>query len=865
MMRSALLMLLVSLGLWLPACGEKSAGKAAAKGEEKKEDKDEKDKKIKPISEVTKDAVKTEGLFPVYRDKKTGKAWLELNDKQFGSEFILFTYTENGLAELGHFRGNYHDERVIVFRKEYDKVSVISRNTAYWFDPASPLSRASAANVSDAILAVQKIAGQDEKAGRYLIDADALFLNDNLHQIKYSEPEKKDPKRFTLGKLSTEKTRFAAIKNYPANSDFLVEYVYEEKAPTGKTEEDVTDPRYVSLQLQYSMIAMPANDYKPRFDDERVGYFTTRVTDMTSTSATPYRDLIHRWHLKKKDPAAALSDPVEPITWWMENTTPRELRPTIRAAALQWNKAFEKAGFSNAMVVKEQPDDATWDAGDIRYNVLRWTSSPNPPFGGYGPSMANPRTGQILSSDIMLEWVFVTNKIKYARLWEDTTAAMDRMSGGAPMCCIADQLHTGALTGIHLLKLEGAPDVQKSKILKEGVYYLVLHELGHTLGLNHNMKATTWLDPKKINDEAFTSVNGLAGSVMDYPAANLAPLQSPQGQYYTTTPGPYDLWAIEFGYSDKVDDAPYRKTLLARSTEPGLAFGNDADDMRSPGRGIDPRVNIYDITSDVIGHSADRIRRIRASTNKALDRYTSDGGSYHELRDAFMMLTKDHATTAGVVARYLGGVYVERAAPGQTDAPRPLTPVPTDQQKRAMRVLTEQVFAPDALEAPEKLLAYARLTRRSFDFGEENEDIPLHALLMKIPNAAFDHIFHPKTLARLSDTALYGRPYPLADMLGDLTTAIFYADRTGDVSSIRRMVQAEYVQRLIQVVGTRERSTRYDSLTEAACWGELQKIRLYCNRTDTRWESTTLNHRKYLLWRIENALENNDAPGESPK
>jgi len=122
----------------------------------------------------------------------------------------------------------------------------------------------------------------------------------------------------------------------------------------------------------------------------RIGYFTDQVTDLTSPSPTPYRDLIHRWDLVKKDKNAVLSEPVEPIVWWIENTTPRQLRDTIRNAALAWNEAFEAAGFKNALVVKEQPDDADWDAGDIRYNVLRWTSSPNPPFGGYGPSFVNP-------------------------------------------------------------------------------------------------------------------------------------------------------------------------------------------------------------------------------------------------------------------------------------------------------------------------------------------------------------------------------------------------------------------------------------------------------------------------------------------
>ena len=156
---------------------------------------------------------------------------------------------------------------------------------------------------------------------------------------------------------------------------------------------------------------MPDSNFKARMDDPRVGYFTHQVNDMTSVGALNYRDVIHRWRLEKKDPTALISEPVKPITWWIENTTPKELIPTIKKAGETWNLAFEPLGFKNAVVIKVQPDSATWDAGDIRYNVLRWASSPNPPFGGYGPSFVNPITGEILGADIMLEWVFVTNRI----------------------------------------------------------------------------------------------------------------------------------------------------------------------------------------------------------------------------------------------------------------------------------------------------------------------------------------------------------------------------------------------------------------------------------------------------------------------
>jgi len=199
--------------------------------------------------------------------------------------------------------------------------------------------------------------------------------------------------------------------------------------------------------------------------------------------------LIHRWHLVKKDKNAKLSEPVEPIVWWIENTTPLELRDTIRDAALAWNEAFEVAGFQNALVVKVQPDDADWDAGDIRYNVLRWTSSPNPPFGGYGPSFVNPRTGQILGADVMLEYIFVANRLHVERIF--ASAGLDLEEAEATgqhfdprRCSLGHHLHLSTLFGAEGLQAAGAPAVKTTELIKDSIYYLILHELGHTLGLN---------------------------------------------------------------------------------------------------------------------------------------------------------------------------------------------------------------------------------------------------------------------------------------------------------------------------------------------------------------------------------------------
>jgi hypothetical protein len=531
------------------------------------------------------------------------------------------------------------------------------------------------------------------------------------------------------------------------------------------------------------------------------------------------------------------------------------LRATIRDAALAWNQAFAVAGFKDALVVREQPDDADWDAGDIRYNVLRWAASPNPPFGGYGPSLVNPRTGQILGADIMLEYVFVTRRVRYSSLFE-TVASDSDLPGAMGNCCLGHNLHLSSLAGLHALRAAGAPDVDRSALLKQALYYLVLHELGHTLGLNHNMKASAWLAPEKLHDRAYTEKFGLTASVMDYPAVNLAPLGKPQGQFYTTTPGPYDLWAIEFGYSPKVEDSAYRRALLERSAEPALRFGNDADDMRTPGRGIDPRVMIDDLSSDPVSYSADRIARVRAAIDKVAETYATDGATHHELRDAYMVLTREHALAAGVIARQVGGIHVERTAPQQSNfTGQPLLPVPLADQKRAMQALRDLVFSPGALAAPSRLLASARLQRRGFDFRQESEDLKLHAQLLKIQSGVLDHLLHPAVMARVSDTRLYGNDYAVTSMMSDLTDAIFVDDTPGDVTTTRQNLQAEYVNRLIAALGTEAKPSRHDHLAQAAVVAELQRVgKLLRSVAAQPGSRETTAHREHQVLEIARAL-----------
>jgi hypothetical protein len=813
------------------------------------------------IADTVKGSRKSEGLFTVYQDTTNGSLHLIVTEDQLEREFIYFTHVVEGVVPAGFFRGAFGTNNVFSVRRHFNRIEFVGQNTGFFFDPANAVSRAADANISPAVIAVQEIVAHDAETGHYLIKADDLFLTEAFTQVKPTpNPNARPGQMFTLGNLSRAKSRVLEVRNYPANTDVIVDYVYDNPAPLNRGGAEVTDPRYVSVRVQHSLIEMPENDFVPRRDDARVGYFTQRVDDLTSAEAANWRDVINRWHLVKQDPSAALSEPVEPIVWWIENTTPVEYRDAIRDATLAWNSAFEAAGFRNAVRVEIQPDDADWDAGDIRYNVLRWTSSPTPPFGGYGPSFVNPRTGQILGADIMLEFVFLTNRMRQERVFDVAALHMDTLAHSADdhrFCSLGHHLHHSTLVGLHALRVAGATEQEVSEYVNQALFYLISHEVGHTLGLNHNMRASQMLSPDEAHDKSITRRLGLAGSVMDYPAVNLAAPGMPQGDYFTAAIGPYDIWAIEFGYSPALPDAQAEgarlSRILARSTDPALAFGNDADDMRAPGKAIDPRVNINDMSSDPITFSIRRFDTVAHLMKGIQERYTVEGRSYHDLRGAYLTLTGEHAMAANTISRFIGGVYVDRAVAGQEGATRPFTPVSLADQKRAMQALSRYVFAPNAFDAPEGLINYLQMQRRGFDFFQDAEDPRIHNRVLNIQRGVIAHLVHPSTLQRLTDSRLYGNQYDVATMMRELTDAVFQADARTNVNTFRQNLQIEYVNGLIGMVDG-QAAARYDHIARSAALQNLQRVRQTL-RGKSGVNAETAAHTAHVLFLVDKALE----------
>jgi hypothetical protein len=810
--------------------------------------------KVPTVKEKTTAARRIPGLFVLYQDTVSGSLQLYIGKKQLQKDFIYQSFSMGGPPELFLNQNMIRETWLFTIQKNFDKISFVRKNTNFYYDPTNAISKAGNVDVSDAQFYSEKIVAEDS-AG-YLIAADGLFISEKLDPIKPFLPPTLPPGAvLSLGSLNSAKSYYATLRSFPKNTGVVVSLAYENPAPSNFGRKDVTDARYIQVKMQHTFIEAPVNDYKPRYDDPRVGYFTQQVDDMTALHFPNYKDLINRWHLVKKDPSAAVSEPVEPIVWWLENTTPVEVREVIKQAGEKWNESFEKAGFKNAVVMKQMPDTATWNPADIRYNVIRWVSSDL----GYaiGPSFVDPRTGQILGADITIDYSFIPGTVYNQELFESTKGltgmqdAIASYAGKHKHCTLGHGMQIMNMGGITMVQALDATADDVSQLRDQFMTFLIMHEMGHTLGLNHNMKASTMLSPADIHNKNMSAKLGLTGSVMDYPMINVSSDRAKQGDYYTSKAGPYDHWAIEFGYTPFASENEKEglAKILSRSHEPQLTFGNDAD-ISFPGGGIDPRVMVWDMSSDMVAYAEDRFRTVNAAMQQIKQRFVKDGKSYQDLWSRYNTLFYQRYAMINGLANQVGGVYVDRSFPEQKSGNKPFTPVPAAYQKAAVQSLAKNILSPKAFESDKELYAYLQMQRRGFNFFGRPEDPKLTEAVNDLYDATFSFILHPTTLRRVTASTLYGNTYTTADVIADVAKASFAEDMNGSVSAYRQNLQSMLVKRLIAIATD---ATTFDPSATAAAYYNLRNLKATLASANAG-DLQTKAHRSHLLFLIEKGL-----------
>jgi hypothetical protein len=259
------------------------------------------------------------------------------------------------------------------------------------------------------------------------------------------------------------------------------------------------------------------------------------------------------------------------------------------------------------------------------------------------------------------------------------------------------------------------------------------------------------------------------------------------------------------------------------------------------------------MSSDAITYSEERVKLVRATMSKLMERIPNKGQSYQELLFSYYVLSREQATAGQVMSRYIGGVYVDRGMHGQANAKKPFTPVSYEDQKRAMQGLREDIFAPNAFDAPADLYNFLQQQRRGFDFFEQPEDPKLHSRVLNIQNNILDHLLHPRVLARITDSRLYGNRYALTEFMDDLTKAIFEDDAEGNVNTFRQNLQLEYVNRLTGIISDGGKA-RYDNPSRSSSLHEIKRIQgLLAAKKGGNAE--TKAHTENVLFTIEKALD----------
>jgi hypothetical protein len=758
---------------------------------------------------------------------------LEVSPAQLNQNFLVLTAIAKGISAgevLGGMTWGFGDDEAIwSFVKVGDKVHVLRRNVRFRANPGSPEANAVKLAYNDSVLYALPVI-TTTPGGGMLVDVTRIFLSDD-ENIGRSIGMSFAFDRSTVGK----------IKGFKNNVEIQVAAVY-----SGSRDLDtVADARGAQVTVHYSISRLAGGDYRPRTADDRIGYFMTVLKDFSDKKDDQrFVRYINRWNLQKHDPSAKLSPPREPIIFYIEKTVPINLRPYVRAGIEEWNKAFEKLGFSSAIEVRQQRDDDDWDPEDVNYNTFRWITAGV----GYamGPRRVNPMTGQILDADIIFDADWLTFwKQQYETFTVADAAALmgqpipetprapadpnlvafgsvlqGHQHGAGSVCdyCSGMQQQIGFAMAVLTTRGDlaapgaGLPDELVSQALKE----TVMHEVGHTLGLRHNFKASSWKTIAEI-DEVKSGAECTVGSVMDYNPTNIAPKGAKQGLYLPQTIGPYDYWAIEYGYKAiEGNEAAELKKIASRSAEPGLDFATDQD--LPGGVGSDPLVNKYDFSKDPLEFARRQTKNSSELWSKVVERAVGDGDGYQRARQAFGILQREYWQTLSFVARFPGGIYVHRDHKGDPNSRAPFKPVEAAKQREAMKLLNESAFQLPPLPPPEVLNSLAATHWNHWGLRNPGRrDYPVHSQIELMQGNILSQLLATSTLSRLHDCELKQAAdadvYTLAEHLRTLAEGIFsewreapkpgeYTNRKPYISSLRRNLQRMTLKRLANLLNS---------------------------------------------------------------
>ncbi|WP_373057151.1 zinc-dependent metalloprotease [Zunongwangia sp. H14] len=765
---------------------------------------------------ITPQAKSDKGMFTTHfvEDKLYFEIPLELLEKDmllvsriakvpsgFGGGYVNAGSKVNEQVVRWTKRGDFIDVKVVSFKNESDE--------------ESPIYTSVLANNFSPILYSSKIKAYNPDSTAVVVDVSSLFESEVEAIDGLSSSLRK---RYKVKKLDQSRSYIESANAYPENVEIKHVMTYEAEEPPERGQAGT-----ISMLMNQSMVLLPEDRMQPRLADDRVGWFTVEKYDYNSDELkSDEYEIIRKWRLVPKDMEAykrgELVEPVKPIVYYLDPATPKKWRPYFKQGIEDWNVAFEKAGFKNAIIAKDPPspeEDPEFSPEDVRYSVVRYVASTT--RNAIGPSVIDPRTGEIIESDI----IWYHNHLRSYR-----NRFMIEAGAQNPA---ARTLNT--------------PEAEIGEMMR----MVIAHEVGHALGLPHNMKASAAYPTDSLRSASFTQKYGLTPSIMDYARVNYVAQPGDEGVRFIRMMGPYDLYAINWGYrylpeAKKPED---EKTTLdawifEKAGDPAYEFGSGYG-------GVDPQAQRESLGADQVKASEYGLANLKKVVPHLVEWTSEEGSGYEELDEVYSELTGMWRGYIYHVITNVGGVYETRKTADQEGVI--YKAVPREKQEAAISFLNKNAFT-----TPQWLLNDEILDRIESNGAIER--------VQNLQTRALDYLLDEDRLKRMfeNEQRSSGETYSAVNMMKDLRQGIFSElYQSKEVDAYRRNLQRAYVDAAVnyveQVQAEGEKEIAATDVV-ALMRGELQKLKSDLNKRKNRTGNTlTRYHWQDLIARIEAGLD----------